>query len=363
MRGGVARAFRHCGTRTGESASKTQVDCMSTIFFLTALLALPLSADDDVERWRLGGQASVDALHADGASSDLLDRVCAQKDCRASRLFWHTDLNEARAAARRSGRPILSLHLLGRLDEELSCANSRFFRVMLYSDPAIASILRERYVLHWHSVRPVPHVTIDMGDGRTIRQTITGNSVHYLLDEDGRPLDALPGLYSPHAFRARLEEWLMLDRTNLLEYHTKRAGRGLARVGTRPRAEDAAVLAITKMELERPILQRLALGTRLPEIDVEVIGEEVVFSAPSLALMRTKQPLTEELMANLRRTVAIDTLANDELHGVIHAWFAAGEVTDLATLNERVYAELFLTPSDDPWLGLNPSSLFAAIGE
>jgi uncharacterized protein (DUF2336 family) len=92
------------------------------------------------------------------------------------------------------------------------------------------------------------------------------------------------------------------------------------------------------------------------------ISDEVAFSEESLALMGSKQPLTDELMANLRRSVAIDSIFNDvDLHRRIHEWFAAGEVEDLASLNERVYAELFLTPSDDPWLGLNPQSVFAAI--
>ena len=48
---------------------------------------------------------------------------------------------------------------------------------------------------------------------------------------------------------------------------------------------------------------------------------------------------------------------------MISQWFVRGEVKDLESLNERVYADLFLTPSDDPWLGLNPSSVFAALGE
>ena len=44
-----------------------------------------------------------------------------------------------------------------------------------------------------------------------------------------------------------------------------------------------------------------------------------------------------------------------------HEWFVNGEVGDLVSLNERVYDELFLTPSDDPWLGLQPESVFAAL--
>lgn len=334
---------------------------MRTALFLAALLTLSLAANDEVAQWRAGGQASVDQLLADGASDELLDRVCAQKDCRASRLFWHTDLEEAKAAARNSGRRILSLHMLGRLDEELSCANSRFFRVLLYSDPAIASILRERYVLHWHSVRPVPQVTIDMGDGRKIRQTITGNSIHYLLDADGTVLDALPGLNSPLAFRAQLEEWLTLDRARLREYHAERAAVAFELALNRPAAKDAALRAMSKSVVERPLLQQLT-GERLPDPELDVMIENVAFHPASLALMRTKQPLTDELMKNLRRSVALDTLLNRELHGSIHEWFATGQVKDLASLNERVYAELFLTPSDDPWLGLNPGSVFAAIG-
>src|SRR5262245_772830 len=54
---------------------------------------------------------------------EVLDQVCAQRDCAASHLFWYTDLGQAKAEARRTGRPILTLRLLGRLDEDLSCAN------------------------------------------------------------------------------------------------------------------------------------------------------------------------------------------------------------------------------------------------
>ena len=76
-------------------------------------------------------------------------------------LNWHTDLTAAIAKARHFKRPILSLRLLGRLDEELSCANSRFFKKLLYPHRQINEVLREQFVLHWQSVRPVPIVTID----------------------------------------------------------------------------------------------------------------------------------------------------------------------------------------------------------
>lgn len=345
---------------------------------LAALLTTSMPADEAAQL-RLGGQASVDALYT-STPSDLLDRVCAQKDCHTSRLFWYTDLAAAQEAARVSGRRVISLHMLGRLDEELSCANSRFFRVMLYSDPEIAALMRERFVLHWHSVRPVPRVTIDMGDGRTIQQTITGNSVHYLLDADGAVLDALPGLRSPAAFRAQLEEWLTLDRKRLGAYHAAQAKAALKRglsvgfervrapSGRKPTAQEATMRAQSKAYVERPLLSQLTIGLRPPAperwtVVAEEMSGEVQFSKPSLELMGRKQPLTPELLDNLRRSVAVETIFNDvELHRRVHEWFAAGERLDLVSLNERIYSELFLSPTDDPWLGLDPQSAFAAIG-
>ena len=39
----------------------------------------------------------------------------------------------------------------------------------------------------------------------------------------------------------------------------------------------------------------------------------------------------------------------------------AGANVSLASLNERIYAEAFLTPRSDPWLGLVPESSYSAL--
>ena len=399
------------------------------IIALLAVTTLVVSAhSDDVSHLDVslsrGGQLAVNDLHVKWAAAPpaeraelqkTLDKVCAQKDCYASRLFWYTNLDQAKEAARQSGRPILSLHLLGRLDEELSCANSRFFRTLLYSDDAIATILRDQYVLHWHSVREVPRVTIELGGGRVIRQTITGNSAHYLLNENGMPLDVLPGLYSPTAFRGHLEEWTTLyrrlsrgtDIDALSRYHAERlletSARALelgidrtpyegvqevwaAQMQSRSKAA-TEVISLRQLKGDsriarffqrqrgtvaaeaQPLVDRIAVPTAPRERDVwRTIGEErkgeVVFSESTLQLMSTKQTLTDAVLDNLRRTVAADTAFNEyDLHRRVHEWFARGEVADLHSLNERVYDELFLTPSSDPWLGLLPESTFMGIDE
>jgi len=49
-------------------------------------------------------------------------------------------------------------------------------------------------------------ITIDFGDGRKLERTITATVFHYVLDAEGRPIDALPGLYGPAAFLRALAQ-------------------------------------------------------------------------------------------------------------------------------------------------------------
>ena len=59
-------------------------------------------------------------------------------------LYWYTALAYAKHASQATGRPILSLRLLGTLDTEYSCANSRFFRTALYANENVSKYLRLR---------------------------------------------------------------------------------------------------------------------------------------------------------------------------------------------------------------------------
>jgi hypothetical protein len=142
------------------------------------------------------------------AISKTIDAVAGAKYSHESGLFWYTDEAEAMRVAKAERKPILALRLLGNLDEEFSCANSRYFRFLLYPDESVRKLLRERFVLTWKSVRPVPKITIDFGDGRKVERTITGNSVHYVLLPSGQVVDVFPGLYGPKPFFSRLSSAL-----------------------------------------------------------------------------------------------------------------------------------------------------------
>ncbi|MGA9773905.1 MAG: hypothetical protein WBV94_33045 [Blastocatellia bacterium] len=66
---------------------------------------------------------------------------------------------------------------------------------------------------------------------------------------------------------------------------------------------------------------------------------------------------------NFERVIAEDTVRNEyRMHRQIHEWFVASVLTgDVDALNEKVYEELFLTPSSDRWLGLFPEESYTGI--
>ncbi|MFN7975081.1 MAG: hypothetical protein U0166_22465 [Acidobacteriota bacterium] len=301
----------------------------------------PVAAQSAIAALRARGQEGLDAfwraherdlsrLRAGAVPSSedarlllTLDAIARQKDALYARLFWYTDLDAARAAARAGGRPILSLRLLGNLDEELSCANGRFFRTILYADPEVADVLRSCFVLHWKSVRPVPKVTIDFGDGRVLKQTISGNSVHYVLDADGQPVDALPGVYAPGVFLERLE----------------RAGEIARQLAGLPRADKEARLR------EYHGMRLAALG-RAWKDEIRKLARED--GEPEEAAV----------------TIAAHTIESEERHAAIDGWFATGPVpADADGLNARVSAELYLASIDDPWLGMASRDVYTALPE
>lgn len=354
-------------------------------------------------------QRPAQTLHATSVHK-ALDAICQQRDCYASRLYWYTDLEQAKTAAKATGKPILSLRLLGRLDEELSCANSRFFRIVLYPNAEVSKVLRDRFILHWQSVRPVPKVTIDFGDGRKMETTVTGNSIHYILDSEGRPIDALPGLYGPQAFLQKLAqaEQAVKDYTKrtgaeredfLRQYHRDRLAAiqanwaaDLSKLGISsppvlvkipnlsdnpPTAQEAARIAISKTRVENPIITSIFSAASGNQKALTAATDEAIWGKiaqlhatqarldnNSQALMRRKNPaLQTPVIQKFQESIALDTVRNEyQLHSQLHQWFIRGIGTNnVDNLNEQVYKELFLTPKSDPWLGLFPRNAYTAI--
>src|ERR1041384_1523327 len=83
-------------------------------------------------------------------------------------------------------------------------------RSVLFSQPSVASFLSGSFECAWESVRPVPHVFIDFGDGHTLERTIRGNVATYVCTPEGETIDLVPGLMDASEYTARLGQALRL---------------------------------------------------------------------------------------------------------------------------------------------------------
>jgi hypothetical protein len=337
-----------------------------------------------------------------------LDEVGAARDSYSAGLYWYTDLEEAKAAAKKSGKPILSLRLLGNLDQEYSCANSRYFRTALYANKELSAYLRQNYVLHWKSERRVPTITIEFGDGRKIERTITGNSAHYVLDSDGNVIDALPGLYGPGAFLASLQQAAAVVKRGSTPQARARFAAAKVRAIEQAWTRDLAALGValptgaeraaldkagddagapeidlrttSKSQVERPILRQIFPADQFKAVTNNAGWERLAalhhrdaqLDSGSLRLMYDKSPLLRAsapepsgspMAVAFAQSLALDTVRNECLmHRIACEWIAAGRGTvDLEALNARIYTELFATPDSDPWLGLLPTNVYTGL--
>ena len=270
----------------------------------------------------------------------------------------------------------------------------------------------------------MPKVTIDFGDGRKLERTLTGNSIHYILDADGRVIDALPGLYGPKPFLREIEraEKIVQQAATLppaeqerllMAYHRERAAAiqaawqdDLNKLGVQlayaqpnpashipqkapnpPAAAAAGRVAMTKWVVEMPMVAAVNPGTTLEQATTDAVWNRIAMLHAGKRHARCRQrrpdrqPTSDRdrsgrirdfeifcrkpagrMVRAFQGSIALDTVRNEYLfHRQIHQWLAAGSTTNLDKLNERVYSELFLTPSSDPWLGLMPADTYTAL--
>jgi hypothetical protein len=255
----------------------------------------------------------------------------------------------------------------------------------------VSALLRDRFVLHWSSERDVPVITIDFGDGRTLRRTVTGNSIHYVLDAGGRVLDAIPGLYTPGDFVDRLafaSSLAGMDRGAIGSAHALResrilmswqrelrragvdlsvaAGRGRARVPAR----EAVFIAVSKAAVEAPMVvapEELARLTGETEWRALASRRAVTLSEETIRLIALQNPGLDAagldaMVARFEESLVRDSTQNEMiLHRRIHERLAAEPMPSMEDLNRWVYAELFATPASDPWLGLHDDAVFTGL--
>ena len=354
----------------------------------------------DIDRFVKTGNATAEWKRIAAA----LDAVAMQKDAYTAHLYWYTDLEAAQKAAKAKNKPILTLRLLGNLNEEFSCANSRLFRAILYSNAGVSKYLRDNYILHWKSVRPAPRITIDFGDGRKIERTVTGNSIHYIIDGDGQIIDALAGLYGPTAFLNYLQKsadvvtatakmtpvekqrsYLTFRKTNFdtIKKNRDAAVKTAGVTFTEPQNTTAALPVMERAMSKAIVVDEVSLlrvyddfSRFEPQINLDswnklakVYSPATGIDAASNAFIRRQNRntgLTETefagMFAKLDNFLALDTTRNDFLfHTTLYEWLNARRPMTLERFNSQVYEILFKTPESDKWLGLYSTDVYTAL--
>ena len=105
----------------------------------------------------------------------------------------------------------------------------------------------------------------------------------------------------------------------------------------------------------------------LDEASIAVMRQEFPKAAVAARLAVGKGRVEDPVLKMVRTfedSMSLDAVRNEYLlHRRVHELLAASEsgTMEFDSLNEWVYAELFLTPSKDPWLGLAPSEVYTAL--
>ena len=134
---------------------------------------------------------------------------------------------------------------------------------MLFSQDRVANFIDQSFEPVWQSVRPVPIVRIDFGDGRVLTRTLHGNILTSICTADGLVVDALPGIYTESEYLTQLGVLSAVAKNAQARPHAARSFG--ARLSSRPgqalkqkakpgqAAVDRKLVAITKRVIETPI--------------------------------------------------------------------------------------------------------------
>ncbi|HEY7423437.1 MAG TPA: hypothetical protein VH682_04275 [Gemmataceae bacterium] len=228
---------------------------------------------------------------------------------------------------------------------------------MLFSQERVADFINQSFEPVWESVRPVPIVRIDFGDGKVLTRTLHGNILTSICTPDGLIVDGLPGIYTESAYLDRLNTLCAVAknaqarpeaRRDVLvrAYHRGQAQALKKNAKPDQAAADRVMPPITKMVIERPI--ELAL---LPVRPLPV--------PPAQTKPGAKPILTAAEDVAGWKALEEDTQLNERTRRLqIHELLAGVGLVRPDKVTRPIYKDVLHADLDDPYLGLG-TVLFA----
>ena len=218
---------------------------------------------------------------------------------------------------------------------------------MLFSQKRVADFINQSFEPVWESVRPVPIVRIDFGDGKVLTRTLHGNILTSICTPEGFVVDALPGIYAESAYVAALQRLLA-------------PARDLQRVAAKQR--ESVVRTYHRNEIAALARQaRLPAGFRLPDFTKTAVIEKPVFQvvqANNTAAVHNTVPPEVENPAEWQE-LQEDTRINETTRRrQIHELLAKTGLVRPEKITRPIYKDVLHADLDDPYLGLR-EALFA----
>ena len=227
----------------------------------------------------------------------------------------------------------------------------------MFSNDDVANFINKNFESVWESVRPVPIVRIDFGDGTVLTRTLHGNIATYVCTADGRVLDILPGIYEPQTYLHSLNQFRLLHNyvvrakdqgaTRLKEYHE---GQVRALKENQPPPQFVNHAGLSKRMIEGGILAVLVSGKEAQQWNATSAKTQKTSDQPKL-------PSNNDI-ANWK-ILAEDTRINETTRRLqIHEMLAAAGQIQPKNVTKKLYKEVLQADLDDPYLGLG-QTLFA----
>jgi hypothetical protein len=217
---------------------------------------------------------------------------------------------------------------------------------VIFSDPEVSAFIRTHFVAAWESVRPVPVVEIDFGNGHKLKRTLNGNIATYICAPDGRVLDIIPGLVEAKAYLRELQYALNLYRA--AEHDLERVVLDFHKSNLKEATRyEMGVPDYAKARIERPMKKAVSLELDLLLEEAEKEEERNYPDTAKRMIERPMRRMTEE-----EKLLKDDTRLNlVERRPAIHRMLSE-KLLKPSDLTKRLYKDVLHCDLDDPYLGL-----------
>ncbi|MCB9919336.1 MAG: hypothetical protein H6832_13115 [Planctomycetes bacterium] len=227
---------------------------------------------------------------------------------------------------------------------------------MLFSDKNLAAYMSENFECAWQELRPVPQASIDFGNGRVLKRTLSGNVATWICmpttssastsgasDPANRVIDVIPALFTIEHYQARLAAAHELhgkvcdldDATTVLaDWHRQRAGQ----------------------IRNKPLLGPAGDPHRKKQATIALRTHGIPFLAKTMVESSVKRSfLVEDDAYN-------HAVRSPQAHALLAVPREPEAPNEVASLTPKLFKTVLGVDLDDPYLGLAPYVLGGEIG-